>query len=250
MDMTNRPARLGFLAALVALLLGPLVFGAQTALAHPNQATYYGTDQEPGTIITASIDGETCDSSETDDEGVWVIRIDEGDCNGNATAGATINFHLGDVPAEQSVTWAHGDLRDLELTPAPVVEDDADGMDDAADDGMDDTDATDDGMDDTDAMDDGMDDTDATDDGMDDTDATDDTDGMDDTDATDDTDGMDDTDATDDAEGMTPGDKGDTGHAGFAAASGTSSMLLVLALGVLAAAGVAGARTVTGRVDG
>ena len=46
MDMKNRPARLGFVAALLALLLGPLVFGAQTALAHPHQATYWG--ERPG----------------------------------------------------------------------------------------------------------------------------------------------------------------------------------------------------------
>ena len=199
MDMTNRPARPGFLAALVALLLGPLVFGAQTALAHPNQATYWGGGQEPGTTISASIGGETCDSFETDRDGFWVLYIEWGDCNGNAVEGATVHFHIGDALAAETATWTELAELELALTLAPT---DGDGMDD----GMDDTDATDDGMDDTDA--------------------------------------------TDDTEGMTPGDKGDTGHAGFAAASGTSSMLLVLALGVLAAAGVAGARTVTGRVDG
>ena len=200
MDMRNRPARLGFAAALVALLLGPLVFGAQTALAHPTQATYYGTDQEPGTTITASIDGETCGSFDADDDGVWVIHVDEGDCNGNAAEGATVNFHIGDAPAAESVTWTAGDLQALALTLAPT---DGDGMDG-------------DGMDDTDAMD---------------------------------GDGMDDGDDKMDGEGMTPADKGDTGNSGFATGPGPSSMLLVLALGVLAAAGVAGARTATGRLE-
>ena len=95
-------------------------------------------------------------------------------------------------------------------------------------------------MPDGDGMDDGMEDPD---DGMDD--------GADDGMPAEPDDGMDDAadDAMDDTEGMTPGDKGDTGNAGFATGPGPSSMLLVLALGVLAAAGVAGARTATGRVD-
>ena len=220
MDTMNRPARLGFAAALLALLLAPLVFGAQTALAHPTEATYYGGGQEAGTTISASIDGEACDSFDVGDDGIWVLRVDEGDCNGNAVEGATVNFHIGDAKAEQSVTWAPGDVQSLALTPAPAMED---GMDDG--DGMD-------GMDDAgDGMDDGMDDGDGMD-GMDDADGM---DGMDDGD-----DGM---------EGMTPGDKGDTGNTGLATGSGASSMLLVLALGVLAATGVAGARTATGRID-
>ena len=232
MDMTNRLARLGFTAALLALLLGPLVFGAQAALAHPTEATYYGGGQEPGTTISASIDGETCDSFDTGDDGIWVLYVDEGDCNGNAVEGATVNFHIGDALAAESVVWAPADVQSLALTPAPEPEPEPTG---GMDDGMDDTGGMDDGMDDTDGMDDGMDDTDGMDDGMDDTDSMD--------------DGMDDTDAMDDTEGMTPGDKGDTGNAGFATGSGSSSMLLVLALGVLAAAGIAGARRVTGRID-
>jgi hypothetical protein len=47
----------------------------------------------------------------------------------------------------------------------------------------------------------------------------------------------------------TPPDKGDYGNAGLATESGSASMFLVLALGALATAGVAGARTVTGRID-
>ena len=186
MDMKNRLARLGFVAALFALLLGPLVFGAQTALAHPTEATYYGSDQEPGTTISASIDGETCGSFETEDDGSWVIRIDEGDCNGNAVEGATVNFHIGDALAAESVTWAPADVQVLALTPAPEPEpapEPDDGMDDKDEDKM-----------------------------------------------------------------GTP-DEPDTGNAGFATGSGPSSMFLVLALGVLAAAGVAGARKVTGRID-
>ena len=58
-------------------------------------------------------------------------------------------------------------------------------------------------------------------------------------------DGMEDPDDT----MTTPGGKGDTGNAGLVSQSGSASVLAVLALGVLALAGVAGARTVTGRID-
>jgi hypothetical protein len=57
------------------------------------------------------------------------------------------------------------------------------------------------------------------------------------------------TEDTDDTEGMIPTGKGDTGNAGLVSQSGSASALAVLALGVLALAGVAGARTVTGRID-
>ena len=45
MNMKKRPVRLGFAAALLALVLSPLVFGAQSALAQGPPATYYGGDQ-------------------------------------------------------------------------------------------------------------------------------------------------------------------------------------------------------------
>ncbi|MCY3655297.1 MAG: hypothetical protein OXG95_01645 [Chloroflexi bacterium] len=203
MNMKKRPARLGFAAALLALLLSPLVFGAQSALAQgPTQATYYGGGHA-NTTITAYIGGEECDSFDTGDDGQWVIYIDEGDCNGNAVEGAEITFDVGDAHAEPHVDWAPADVQELTLTVAAM---DDDAMDDDA---MDDDAMDDDAMDD-DAMDD---------------------------------------DKMDDDGAMTPGDKGDTGNAGFATQSGSSSMLLVLALGVLAAAGVAGARTATGRID-
>ena len=214
MNMKKRPARLGFAAALFALLLGPLVFGAQSALAQVSlPAVIYGVGQEAGTTITAHIDGEVCGSTEVNDAGEWLISISDGDCNGAAGADATVSFMIGDAAAAETVTWASGH-HEVSLTVAPPEPEPDDGMDDGMDDGADD------GMDD--GADDGMDD--GADDGMDD--------GMDDTD------GM-----------TTPGDKGDTGNAGFVTGSGSASALLVLALGVLALAGVAGARTVTGRVS-
>jgi hypothetical protein len=199
MNMMKRTARLGFVAALFALLLGPLAFSAQSAFAQAPPAGFYSTGNA-GSAITASIDGEACDATaETSDEG-WSLQIAQGDCGGNAGPGATVHFYIDGEAAAETAEWTSG-FTEVTLTVAPPEPDDGmdDGMDDTMDDGMDD------GMDDT--MDDGMDDT------------------------------------------MTPGDKGDTGNAGFVTESGSASTLLVLALGVLALAGVAGARTVTGRVS-
>ena len=217
MNMMKRTARLGFVAALFALLLGPLAFSAQSALAQAPPAGFWGTGNA-GSTISASIDGAECGSTEATDEG-WVIEIAQGACGGNAGPGATVHFAIGGEAAAETAEWQSGHQQ-LSLTVAPPEPDD--GMDD--------------GMDD-DGMDDGMDD-DA--DGMDDDGMDDDADGMDD-------DGMDD--SMDDTDTMTPGDKGDTGNAGFVTESGSASPLLALALGVLALAGVAGARTVTGRVS-
>ena len=201
MSMTNRPARLGFVAALFALLLGPLVLGAQSALAQgPTQSTYYGGGHA-GMTISASIGDEACDSFDAGADGQWVIRIDEGDCNGAAQEGATVSFAIGDDAAAETVTWAPGDAQEVTLTVAPPEPDD--GMEDP-DNGMEDPDN---GMEDPD-------------------------------------DGMEDPD-----DGMKTPETPVVGNGGFATGSGSTSPLLALALGVLALAGVAGARTVTGRVS-
>ncbi len=212
MNMMKRTARLGFVAALFALLLGPLAFSAQSALAQAPPAIFYGTDNA-GSTISASIDGVECGSTEATDQG-WAIEIAQNACGGNAGAGATVHFAIDGAAAAETATWASGG-HSISLTVAPPEPDD--GMDGDGD-----------GMDgDGDGMDGDGDGMDGDGDGMDG-----------------DGDGMD-----DDGDGMTPGDKGDTGNAGFATGSGSASPLLALALGVLALAGVAGARTVTGRVS-
>ncbi len=233
MSMRTRTARLGFAAALFALLLGPLAFSAQSAFAQgPTVSNYWGGDQEAGATISAYIGGELCASTTVRDDGQWALKIDEGDCGGNAVDGAEITFDVNDDHAEPHVTFTPGDAQTVALEVHEDEHDDGmgdtdDGMEDP-DDGMEDPD---DGMEDPD---DGMEDPD---DGMEDPD-----DGMEDPD-----DGMEDPD--DGMDSMTPGDKGDTGNAGFVTESGSTSAALVLALGVLALAGVAGARTVTGRVS-
>ena len=206
MNLAKGPARIAAVAALLALLIGPMLFGASSALAQGAPANYYGGGLADGDVVTASIDGVECGSATADADG-WLISIGaDNDCN--PTDGATVSFTLNGEAADQSVTYAAGGLPDdtvngITLT-VTAMEDPDDGMEDP-DDGMEDPD---DGMEDPD-------------------------------------DGMEDPDDT----MTTPGGKGDTGNAGLVSQSGSASVLAVLALGVLALAGVAGARTVTGRID-
>ena len=195
MSLANRPARIMAVAALMALLIGPMLFGASSALAQGAPANYYGGGLDAGATVTASVDGAECGSATADASGGWLISIGaDNDCG--AVDGSTVNFAVNGEAAEQSVVYSAGGTPDdiangITLTVA--------------------------------AMDDGMEEPD---------------DGMEEPD-----DGMDDGDAME-----TPEAKPDTGNAGLVTQSGTSA-LAVLALGALALAGVAGARTVTGRID-
>ena len=217
MNMTKGPARLGFAAALLALLIAPLAFGVHSAHAQgPTQNIYYGTGLEDGVIIAASIDDVLCSETTSSASDGWVIYVDEGACGGGAVDGATIVFKLNGAKAAETATWSPTNVEQLSLTVAPIMDDGDDGMTDG-DDGMDDGD---------DGMDDG-------DDGMDDGD-----DGM-----TDGDDGMTDDDDGDDGPGMV-----DTGNAGLVS-SDSGSPLLALVLGFLAVAGLAGARVSTRRVS-
>ncbi|MCY4456073.1 MAG: hypothetical protein OXC56_07155 [Chloroflexi bacterium] len=179
MHLMKGPARLGLAAALFALLLGPMVFSAGSALAQNPPATFYGT-AEAGDAVTASIGDAECGSATANDDGFWQIVIAaEADCN--PISGSTVSFTLNGEAATETATWspggtpadvANGITLTVEVMPEPEPEPEP---------------------------------------------------------------------------VMVPADKGDTGNAGLVTQSGTSA-LAVLALGVLALAGVAGARTVTGRI--
>ena len=228
MSLAKGPARFALAAALFALMVGPLLFSASSALAQGAPANYYGGGLTEGAVVTASIEGGECASATVDADGGWAVSIGaDNDCN--PTAGATVAFAIDGDDAEQTMSYEAGGLpanvaTGITLTvaampamPDPVVVDDTDAMDDDA---MDDDAMDDDAMDD-DAMDD---------DAMDD-------DAMDD-------DAMDDDGMTADAP-VEP----DTGNAGLVTSSGQGSVAIALVLSLLAFAGVAGARTVTGRVS-
>ena len=195
MNMMKGPARIGFVAALLALLLSPLAFGGHSAIAQgPTQAIYYGGGLEGGSMVASSVDGVVCAESEARADGQWSLEVHEEGCGGNAVDGATVTFQVNGQDAEQTATWAAADAQSIALTiapPAPEATPEA-----------------------TPAM----------------------------PEAT--------PEATPD-DGMKPPVPAppEDGNAGLATESGSASMFLVLALGALAVAGVAGARTVTGRID-
>ena len=113
MNRVKGPARLGFFAALLALLIAPLAIGLQSANAQGvDRATYYGVT-EVGASVGASIGGAACGEATTaNDAGEWVINIAEDDCDGGAVEGATVNFSLNGAEAEQTEVWAVGDTPD------------------------------------------------------------------------------------------------------------------------------------------
>jgi uncharacterized membrane protein len=107
MTIARGPARIGFVAAIVALLLGPALFSATSAHAQNPPATYYGVASS-GDSISAVIGGTTCDTVTADANGEWVIVLPENGCDGNAVAGAAVSFTLNGATADQSETWEAG----------------------------------------------------------------------------------------------------------------------------------------------
>ena len=124
MNMTKGPARLGFAAALLALLIAPLAFGVHSAHAQdpgPTENSYYGIGLDDGVMVGASIGDALCGETENSASDGWVIRIDAGDCGGGAADGATITFTLDGAKAEQTATWSPAKSEQLSLTVAAMV---------------------------------------------------------------------------------------------------------------------------------
>ena len=103
---TNGPARLGFAAALLALLLAPLALGLHSAHAQgPTVARYYGVGLEAGDVVGAWVNGVECASATADASGNWILDVDES-CP--ATDGDTVNFSLNGSVVEETETWSPG----------------------------------------------------------------------------------------------------------------------------------------------
>ena len=194
MNLAKGPARIAAVAALLALLIGPMLFGASSALAQGAPANYYGGGLTEGDTVTASIGDVECGSATADAAGGWLIAIGaDNDCN--PVDGATVNFAVNGKAAEQSATYAAGGLPD----------DTANGITLTIE-------------------------------------------VMEDPPAPEPTPVMPDVEEEEDKPDAMPVVV-DTGNAGLGGQTSSASALAVLALGVLALAGVAGARTVTGRID-
>ena len=183
MNRVKGPARLGFAAALLALLLAPLALGFHSAHAQgPDTAQYWGTGLSEGDTVGAWIDGTQCDSTTVNAAGEWAVRVGPGDCS--PEDGDTVNFSLNGEVAEQTETWEAGGTSSgtgISLTVAEGMGENGEGM-------------------------------------------------------------------GENGNGMTAPQPGEPGQAGLATGSSSSS-LLALALGILAVAGIAGARLSTRRVS-
>ena len=108
MTRTIGPVRLGFAAALLALLLGPLALGFHTAHAQGvGKATYYGAGVEAGATVAASIDGAECSSTTANDAGEWQLDVSEGDAC-DPEDGDTVNFSIDGNAANETETWEPG----------------------------------------------------------------------------------------------------------------------------------------------
>ena len=117
MTRTIGPARLGFAAALLALLLGPLALGFHSAHAQgPDAASYYGTGLSEGDTVAASIGGTECASTTANAAGEWLLQVGQGDCS--PAPDDTVDFSLNGDAAEQTATWSAGDLAEVSLTVA------------------------------------------------------------------------------------------------------------------------------------
>ena len=108
MNRVKGPARLGFAAALLALLLAPLALGFHTANAQAvDKATYYGAGLEAGATVAASVDGTECSSTTVADNGEWVLEVSATDAC-EPEDGDTVNFSIDGNAANETETWEPG----------------------------------------------------------------------------------------------------------------------------------------------
>ena len=108
MIRTIGPARLGFAAALFALLLGPLALGFHSAHAQgPDVASYYGSGLAAGDTVGVTLDGAECASTRADADGNWLVSVGASDACA-VEDGSTIGFTLNGEAAEQTETWSAG----------------------------------------------------------------------------------------------------------------------------------------------
>ena len=123
----NGAARLGFAAALLALLLAPFALSAGTASAQgPDVAQYYGTGLEAGDVVAAMVGDNECATTTVDASGNWVLRVNK-TCP--AQDGDTVSFTLNGAMAEQTESWKAGGTPSDPAGIMLTVADDADAGD-------------------------------------------------------------------------------------------------------------------------
>ena len=108
MNLAKGPARFALAVALLALMVGPMLFSASSALAQvPSPPSNYYGYLDAGSTVTASIGEAECGSAEADADGLWFIVIDaDNECN--PVEGDEISFAIDGDAAEQTVAYTPG----------------------------------------------------------------------------------------------------------------------------------------------
>lgn len=111
MALIRKTASLGSAIALAAVLFGALAGSAGAQATPPFRA--YGTDQTPGDVVTAWVDGEQCAAATVDADGNWVMNVPDGDeCA--PVDGDVIQFQVnGEVACETAVYQSGGAPADV-----------------------------------------------------------------------------------------------------------------------------------------
>ena len=140
MNRTKGTARLGFAAALLALLIAPLAIGLQSANAQgPDAAQYYGSGLSAGDTVGASVNDVECGSVDADADGNWILQVAAGDACAPED-GDTVNFSLNGDTAEQTEAWSGGgtpsDPAGISLTVAAMPEATEEAMPEATEEAM------------------------------------------------------------------------------------------------------------------
>ena len=127
MNRVKGPARLGFAAALLALLLAPLALGFHSAHAQGvDTAYYYGSGLSAGDAVGVTLGGAECASTTADADGNWTVTVGASDACDLENEVSELGFTVNGVAAEQTVVWEEGGLpaddAGITLTVAEVVE--------------------------------------------------------------------------------------------------------------------------------
>lgn len=108
---------------LVALAVAVPVAAAGNAAPPDPPAAYYGEATingdplPPGTTIVAKVDGEPNGSITLQEAGAYGgASAFEEKLTVNSTGGGTVTFHVGGLVAAETVEWASGDVREVNLT--------------------------------------------------------------------------------------------------------------------------------------
>ena len=101
------------------LTLLPSVASAQRVIPHAflGLATVNGNSASDGTVVAAFVDGRQV-VAESVSGGSYPVLMVEPDAD--SFVGKTVTFTIGGIPANETATWAQGEVTQLDLTASPT----------------------------------------------------------------------------------------------------------------------------------